>query len=225
MSKPDNPASPAIPVTYLFDPLCGWCYGAAPMLQRLQTVPGLAVDLAPTGLFSGGSRTMDANFAAYAWSNDQRIAKLSGQAFTPAYREKVLGAVGAPFDSGPATRALTAVWLEQPAMEAEALRAIQSARYVDGRNVMATAELIDILKGIGLNAAADRFQAGGERLTAAVTDRVGAAQTQMASLQIQGVPALVASSDGQRRAISASALFGPLEALLATLGVPQSPMV
>ncbi|RUZ44799.1 DsbA family protein, partial [Mesorhizobium sp. M7A.F.Ca.CA.004.05.2.1] len=22
-------------VTYLFDPLCGWCYGATPMLDRL----------------------------------------------------------------------------------------------------------------------------------------------------------------------------------------------
>ena len=214
-------AKPPIPVTYLFDPLCGWCYGAAPMLQRLRAVPGLAVELAPTGLFSGGNRVMDANFAAYAWSNDQRIAKLSGQAFTLAYREKVLGAVGASFDSGPATRALTAVWLEQPAMEAEALRAIQSARYVEGRDVMARAVLVDILEGIGLGAAAELFQAGGERLTAAVRDRVGAAQALMASLHLQGVPALATIADGRPRALGANALFGTIEALLATLGLPQ----
>ena len=55
-------------ITCLFDPLCGWCYGAAPALHRLRDVEGFSVELAPTGLFSGaGARPMDASFAAYAW--------------------------------------------------------------------------------------------------------------------------------------------------------------
>lgn len=28
---------------YIFDPLCGWCYGAAPLVEAARTVPGLAV--------------------------------------------------------------------------------------------------------------------------------------------------------------------------------------
>jgi putative protein-disulfide isomerase len=48
-------------VTYLFDPLCGWCYAAAPALQYLQGVDAVQVSLAPTGLFAGaGARPMDA---------------------------------------------------------------------------------------------------------------------------------------------------------------------
>ncbi|TIX61245.1 MAG: DsbA family protein, partial [Mesorhizobium sp.] len=39
-------------LTYLFDPLCGWCYGATPMLDRLEK-SGVVLELLPTGLFSG----------------------------------------------------------------------------------------------------------------------------------------------------------------------------
>ena len=58
-------------IMYLFDPLCGWCYGASPVIKQLAENPGLKIHLAATGLFSGaGSRPIDPNFADYAWSND-----------------------------------------------------------------------------------------------------------------------------------------------------------
>ena len=45
---------------YLFDPLCGWCYGATPVASGLLQVPGVRLDLLPTGLFSNeGARPMD----------------------------------------------------------------------------------------------------------------------------------------------------------------------
>ena len=66
-------------VTYLFDPLCGWCYGAGPALERLGQLGDVTLELMPTGLFAGeGARMMDAQFAAYAWQNDERIARLTG---------------------------------------------------------------------------------------------------------------------------------------------------
>ena len=37
------PSTPTVTVTYLFDPLCGWCYAAAPVLARLQATPGVQV--------------------------------------------------------------------------------------------------------------------------------------------------------------------------------------
>src|SRR3990167_9279118 len=86
-------------VTYLFDPLCGWCYGASPVIQQLGLQTNIQLELAPSGLFAGGGRTMDAAFADFAWSNDVRIAKLTGQRFTEAYRANVLGKLGSAFDS------------------------------------------------------------------------------------------------------------------------------
>src|SRR5579859_8028319 len=94
---------------YLFDPLCGWCYGAMPAVSDLIQTTDIAVELLPSGLFSGGgARPMDDDFAAYAWFNDQRIARLTGQRFTEQYHRRVLGDPQRLFDSGPATVALTA---------------------------------------------------------------------------------------------------------------------
>ncbi len=78
-------------LTYLMDPFCGWCYGASPALQALRAEPGIQITIAPTGLFAGdGSRPMNAEFARFAWTNDQRIASLTGQRFTEAYRTQLL---------------------------------------------------------------------------------------------------------------------------------------
>ncbi|TIT28381.1 MAG: DsbA family protein, partial [Mesorhizobium sp.] len=101
-------------LTYLFDPLCGWCYGATPMLDRLEQ-SGIALDLLPTGLFSGaGARPLDAGFAAHAWANDQRIERLSGQRFSQAYLDNVLNVRGTLLDSGAATLGIVAGGLEDP---------------------------------------------------------------------------------------------------------------
>src|SRR5690242_9054966 len=40
-------------ITYLFDPLCGWCYGACPVLDRLALLGDATLELMPTGLFAG----------------------------------------------------------------------------------------------------------------------------------------------------------------------------
>ena len=130
--------TPTTTLTYLFDPLCGWCYGASPVIATLADAQGVTLAMAPTGLFSGdGARPMDDRFAAYAWSDDQRIARLTGQRFTELYRTRVLADRRRMVDSVPATVALTAVSLTAPDREAEALSAIQAARYVEGRDVTA----------------------------------------------------------------------------------------
>src|SRR3954447_5086798 len=117
--------SAPIQITYLFDPLCGWCYGASTLIEQLVARPDFAVELAPTGLFAGeGARPMDDGFAAYAWTNDQRISRLSGQPFSEAYRRDVLGDRTRLFDSGPATLALTAVALTAPDREFAALKGL-----------------------------------------------------------------------------------------------------
>ncbi|MBB2973011.1 hypothetical protein [Mesorhizobium sp. RMAD-H1] len=78
-------------LTYLFDPLCGWCYGASPALEGLLQQDGLVLTIIPTGLFAGpGAFPMNAGFAAHAWEADQRIAKLTGQVFSEDYRRNVL---------------------------------------------------------------------------------------------------------------------------------------
>ncbi len=198
-------------VTYLFDPLCGWCYGASPALQQLAQDTSVSLALAPTGLFSGGGRTMDAAFAEYAWSNDVRIAKLTGQRFTEAYRANVLGKLGSRFDSTTSTLALCAVALTEPTSELEALKVLQEARYVHGLDTADVKVVAQLLRTLGLAAAAERLLNSDTDLHETHAARVQAAQRLMRRHGAQGVPALVVHSAAGDRLLQGSALYGNVE--------------
>ena len=204
-------------VTYLFDPLCGWCYGASPVIQQLGQQANIQLELAPSGLFSGGGRTMDAAFADYAWSNDQRIDKLTGQHFTEAYRQNVLGRLGSRFDSAAATLALTAVSLSDPSLELETLKALQEARYVQGLDTCDASVVGNLLRDRGLAVAADRLAASDAELLGANAARIQKAQGLMQTYGVQGVPALVVSDDKGSRLLRGNALYGRLDNLLSQM--------
>ena len=205
-------------LTYLFDPLCGWCYGASATIQQLGQQPNIQLELLPSGLFSGGGRTMDAAFADYAWSNDVRIAKLTGQRFTEAYRNQVLGHHGSRFDSAAATQALTAVSLTEPQRELETLKALQEARYVQGLDICDAAVVGKLLRDAGLAAAAERLLSGEPELSQTNAARVQRAQRLMHALGAQGVPALVVTSQDGNRLLNGQVLYGSIDQLLAQLG-------
>lgn len=205
-------------VTYLFDPLCGWCYGASPAVASLSDVEDLVLEMVPTGLFSGaGARPLDEGFAAYAWANDQRIHALTGQIFSEHYRTDVLGDRRQRLDSGPATLALTAVALTAPDREFAALAAIQSARYAGGRDITVAATLADILAGLGLDTAAALVAEGAEELTVADAARVERGRQLMAAYRADGVPTLLYDDGSHRRKLDSEILFskpGRLAAIL-----------
>ncbi|MDR6511567.1 putative protein-disulfide isomerase [Novosphingobium capsulatum] len=205
-------------ITYLFDPLCGWCYGAAPAVERLARLDGVTVQLAPTGLFAGeNARPMDASFAAYAWQNDQRIARLTGQVFSDAYRTQVLGAAQALFDSAPATLGVVAVGQTALDREIDALKLLQRARYVDGRNNAELAVVADTLAVAGLAEAANLVLSPDAALLAAYRARIDAARGDMARFGVQGVPALVIDDARGRRLVPSNILFGDVDALAGQL--------
>ena len=201
-------------VTYLFDPLCGWCYGASAAIGQLSQQPSLRLELAPTGLFAGAGRVMDAAFAVHAWANDRRIAELTGLPFSGAYRRNVLDRPDSPFDSSVATLALTAVALNAPSRELEMLKALQDARYVQGLDICDVAVVEMLLREQGLETAANRFATGDAELLAANDVRIQMARRLMQAVGAQGVPALVVSNDHGHRLLRSDALYADLERLL-----------
>ena len=139
----------------------------------------------------------------------------TGQPFTQAYRDRILGAATGRFDSGPATLAWTAVAQTAPERELDALHALQHARYVEGRDNADPAVIADVLNSLGLQAAADLLQESHDALRAALLERVAAARATMQLLGAQGVPQLaVAGQGGALQPVGGDALLGPREALL-----------
>lgn len=203
--------------TYLFDPLCGWCYAVAPAIARLAESGALAITPLPVGLFAGpGARPMSADFAAYAWSNDQRIAALTGQPFSEAYRRDVLGPQGGAFDSGPATRLLTWVAGQRPDLELPCMARLQKARFVGGRDLTDPAVLGSVAADLELDrVAAERAVADDPTLAAATEDRIGRGGALMTRLHLGGVPALVLHGPAGDRVVDTRALLGDPAALLA----------
>jgi len=202
-------------LTYLFDPLCGWCYGATPMLDRLEK-SGVALELLPTGLFSGaGARPLDVGFAAHAWANDQRIERLSGQVFSQAYLDNVLNVRGTLLDSGPATLGIVAAGLDDPRLRLTTLKAIQHARYVGGRDIVTVDGVATVLSDAGMADAAGMLQAPTPELLAAHRELVGQGRALFQRLGANGVPALAVIRNEAPRLIGANALFGSYDNLVA----------
>ncbi|GAB2835936.1 hypothetical protein GCM10027276_43060 [Comamonas piscis] len=140
---------------------------------------------------------------------------MTGQPFSALYRSQVLHNHQRMFDSGPATVALTAVALTAPKREAEALKAIQHARYVDGLDNTAIPVLLALLRGLGLEEAAARLAAPDVALMEATSARTAQAQQLMRALGAQGVPSFVLEHDGQRQLLNASTAFSNPEAFAA----------
>lgn len=205
-------------VTYLFDPLCGWCYGASPMIQKLAQQSSLTLELAPTGLFAGvNGRVMDAEFANYAWSNDLRIGKMTGQQFSEQYRSQVLGQSGGMLDSEAATLALTAVSLTEPQREFETLRQFQEARYVNGQDITSLIIVETLLRDVGLSVAADQLASGSAELSQRYDARIQNARRLMQTFGATGVPALIVTKGDSRRLLRGDVLFGSFENLMTLL--------
>src|SRR6185295_13676783 len=93
-----------------------------------------------------------------------------------------------PLDSWPATMALTAAALTDANRELDVLEAVQYARYVDGRNVIAVPTLASILEELDLRGAAARLKAPDPALLAAVGARTARAQRLLQELGKTGVP-------------------------------------
>jgi putative protein-disulfide isomerase len=179
----------------------------------------------PTGLFAGpGARALDDAFATHAWTNDRRIARLTGQPFSELYRDSILARRDLTFDSGPLIRAMTALRDIDPALEAAFLHHAQTARYVQGRDTSDPRVLAELAADIGR--APDRLAeriADDEMLAAVTNDRMREAQRLHAQTGARGVPALVVRTTAGDHLLHGSALYGGRERVLAAIDAVAGP--
>ncbi|MCP9757822.1 DsbA family protein [Aquitalea sp. S1-19] len=117
---------------YIYDPLCGWCYGAAPLLQALSAMPDIAIALHAGGLWLGDRRRPTGQaLRDYVRPHDQRIEALTGQHFGDRYFNELLLREGGLLDSEPAIRAVESV-LALGGDGLKMLHRIQRSHYQDG---------------------------------------------------------------------------------------------
>lgn len=190
-------------IYYLFDPLCGWCYGASATLQKINEI--YPAELLPTGLFYQSGRKMDADFARYAWSNDQRIEKLTGQPFSQAYLENVLQGQG-EFNSANSLLALTAVQQIAPEKELAVLSALQTARYVDGLDNADLTVVEQVLHKLNLSQVVLLLREQSTKV--ALEQRLQFGQQLANHCGVQVVPQLIVEKDERLHIVPSQLLYG-----------------
>lgn len=179
----------------IFDPWCGWCYGAQPGLEKLAAAhPDAAWQLLPSGLFCHPDYP-DADRRAYFWQADQKIAALTGQPFSTAYREQILGDATQAFDSSLTTLAWFLISRTAPEKSVAILHALQRLRYVDGD--VSLAAHANVGEAFGIPAASLRT-ALAEPWPAELHALVGTARRLMQEHGLRGVPALLLTETGKQ---------------------------
>ena len=133
---------------YIYDPLCGWCYAVAPLVQAAREI--LPVLAHGGGMMTGARRQrISPEWREYVMPKDGQIAALTGQVFGHAYREGLLRDGTAWLDSDPPITAVLAA--EGSAGRGlDFLDAVQTAHYLDGRRVADVSVLEEIARELGL---------------------------------------------------------------------------
>lgn len=196
---------------YIYDPLCGWCYGAKPLVHAAQAV--LPVIAHGGGMMTGANRqTVSPHLRNYVMPHDRRIAEYTGQPFGEAYFEGLLRDETAVFDSTPPIAAVLAA--EQIAGHGLALLGrLQSAHYVEGRRIADDAVLIELASDIGLEP--EGFQTAFKN---AETDRhIKASRELLANIGGHGFPTFALEQDGQFTLIDIGPWLGKPQAFTAWL--------
>lgn len=188
-------------VIYITDPLCGWCWGAAPaVLAARQTAleSGAQFELLHRALFTGEmSRWMSNSFSDYVTEADKRIQAVSGQPFSDTYKENLLYNTNLIFDSWSTAVAIQVIKQLAPDLVFAYYECLQKKRFIDGRVITDASVLTEAVAEIGI-----RVVDFHSRLTydEAVQDAAKQEQRRAINLQnqvlSQGVPCLLLEKDG-----------------------------
>lgn len=138
-----------ITLHYIYDPYCGWCYAAAPLVEIATKHPSTNVEMHGGGMLAGdASLHLDDDFRQYIMQSDKRIAAMTGQVFGNDYI-KMLHEPNLVMDSLPPQTAILAATKQSKGFEM--LKTIQKAHYISGRHINDTAVLTELAQKLGLN--------------------------------------------------------------------------
>jgi putative protein-disulfide isomerase len=190
---------------YIYDPFCGWCYAAAPLVKAAREV--LTVRAHGGGMMAGNRRQpVTPQLRDYVMPHDRRIADLTGQPFGQAYFDGLLRDTSAVFDSAPPIAAVLAAD-RLAGRGLDLISRLQTAHYVEGRRIADRDVLIEMAGAIGLDATAFA-RALGEAEDKEVQSHITSTRRLMDRVGARGFPNFTLERDGKFTPIEAAAWLG-----------------
>lgn len=187
-------------VYYVFDPLCGWCYGFSPVIQQtaIDWSGKVDVEVVVGGMVTGSREgVMDPGMAKYILSAFPRVEQYCGVKFGEPYKKQLQS--GKYYSSSVAScRAVVAVRELKPEKTLAFISAIQKKMFMDGSELQSMAEMADIAAQLGVDKAAFLKTAQSEenrKATEADFKRASA-------MGVTGFPSLVVEKSGKFQKIT-----------------------
>jgi putative protein-disulfide isomerase len=133
---------------YFADPMCSWCWGFAPVIDRLNAAYGeaLPIRLIMGGLRPGTEQVMHLAAKASTRTHWEHVNEASGQPFDFAFFDRQ----DFVYDTDPAARATVLVRREHPDMALAFLHRAQKAFYAENRDVTSPAVLAELAAELGV---------------------------------------------------------------------------
>jgi len=194
---------------YVHDPLCGWCYAAAPLVKVARE--SFEIVAHAGGMLAGaGRRAVTPEWRSFVMPHDNRIALASGQPFGPAYFDGLLRDHSAILDSAPPTTAMLAAdQLGQRGLDL--LARMQTAHYLEGRRLADRDVLTALALEIGLER--ESFVAAFERMSGASTESHFAETRRfLARVGGNGFPTFALETGGAFELVGSSSFLGKPDA-------------
>lgn len=171
---------------YIYDPLCGWCYGAEPLVWAATKVTGLTLQMHAGGLWPQPTRLPE-HTRRYIQQADARVGQISGQPYGEPYLNGLLFDPELVLESRPVIAAVLAAQSLDPTKALPMLRGIQHAHYERGLHVVREETLRDVAAEIGLDPQA--FTAA--LASVPVDAHIAASKELMNNVGAQGFPTFV----------------------------------
>ncbi len=177
-------------LAYFADPMCSWCYGFGPQLDRLlERHPEARLDLVMGGLRAFNREPMSAAFRAMLREHWAHVRRACGVPISEALLERD----GYVYDTEPACRAVVVARSIGAARAFAYMKAIQEAFYRDARDVTQSAVLVDLAADVGYPAETFRALLHSDPLR-----REAAADFQKTQASgVSGFPTLGVAHEGQ----------------------------
>ncbi|HHR5882615.1 TPA: DsbA family protein [Providencia alcalifaciens] len=183
-----------ITLHYIYDPYCGWCYAAAPLIAIAANHPNIHLELHGGGMLAGDARLhLDDQFRQYILQSDKRIAAMTGQVFGDDYIA-MLHQPNVVMDSAPPQTAILAATKQGKGVEM--LKALQKAHYVSGRQIKQPEILTEVAQEIGLNV--EQFQHDYDQCAQTETDaHIAQSKQLLGQSGASGFPTLLIEQQGK----------------------------
>lgn len=177
---------------YIYDPLCGWCYGAEPLVWAAASVDGLDIVMHGGGLWPEPTKLPE-DMRRYIRQADGRVGAISGQPYGAAYLDGLLQDPALTLHSRPTIAAVLAAQSLDATAGLRMLRGIQHAHYEHGQHVIQRDVLIGIAVACGLDR--DAFVTALDSVDP--DSHIEETRRLMVKVGAQGFPTMLLTVDGE----------------------------